>query len=30
MHDDKRKVQVCVSGSAAGFPIDEKAIADAK
>jgi len=30
IHDDKRKVQLCVSGSAAGFPTDEKSIADDK
>jgi hypothetical protein len=28
IHDNKRKCQFCVSGSAAGFPTDEKSIAD--
>ena len=28
LHDGKRKVQFFVSGSAAGFPTDEKSIAD--
>ena len=30
IHDDKRKVQVCVSAAAAGVPTDEKSIADDK